>query len=585
VLALSGCQAHPILANEIPLCERCHGGDGSAAPPRSATGLADTSARGVGAHQRHLALQGGDVRAALPCDTCHVVPASVDAHVDGAVPVRFQDPAAAGGAAARWNTGTGRCDNVYCHGATLRDGTRGPATAPEWTRVDGSQITCGSCHRAPPASHAAYPGASTCHTCHPATVLADGTIDLAGAKHIDGVVQAPSGSTCNGCHGAPPDTGAHLVHANPADPNAIAYGNLDVLEDVSPSGGPAYDFGCGHCHPTDSARHMDGTVEVDLAPPATPVAGDEIKARNLATAAWDATGQACSGVYCHSSGQETPAFVASPAWTAAPGALGCSGCHGNPPRYASGGAGAATANSHLGFDDYGVEWGHFAGLPGAGHSGGSKHGGDNPYYFDAPQAASPITCQACHADTVDPANVMAGGFFWLDTTGDYQLAGGDPARLGSSGWLHGQCATCHAAGGAPTRAGAVLPLRHVNGKRDVVFDARRSLPAGYATGLPAFTDADPDPAIDVRPYYVSGVDAAWSSIAPAPDAVVRVTTGEPVYTTTLESATYDPASKTCSDVGCHLERQAQVDAVPSTAPPLRWGAQKDASACTYCHPY
>lgn len=390
------------------------------------------------------------------------------------------------------------------------------------------------------------------------------------------ILQEASVPECGRCHGAPPDTGAHRLHATPPDPLALSYGSLETLEDLSPSGGAAYGFGCGHCHPTDPALHQDGTVQVELAPPAAPVAGDEIKGRNLAGAAYDPDARTCGGLYCHSSGQESPAFVASPAWDATPGALGCAGCHGNPPRYASGGPGAADANSHLGFDGSGVEWGHFAGMPGPGHAGGSKHGGDNPSYADAPQAAAPITCQACHAETVDPSNVLPGGFFWLDTTGDHLLPGGEPLRLGDPGWQHGQCGTCHAAGGAPTLAGAVLPLRHVNGRRDVAFDRRRSLPPGYATGLPAFTGADPDPTIAVRPYYVSGVSPASAATAPA-DAAVRATVGDPVYTTTLESATYDPATKTCASVGCHAV---------SSAPPARWGASKDAFfGCANCHPF
>ncbi len=431
---------------------------------------------------------------------------------------------------------------------------------------------CEQCHGAPPASHAGYSSKTACHGCHPGTVTEEGTIAATG-QHLDGVTPLAAG--CGGCHGAPPDTGAHRVHANPADPAALSYGSTTVLEDVSPAGGTAYDFGCGHCHPVDPASHMDGTVEVELTPPATPIADDELKARNDPAAAFGAGGT-CSGVSCHSSGQEAPAFVETPAWTAPPGTLGCGGCHGDPPAYASGAEGSATANSHLGLDDFGVEWGHFAGLPGAGHSGGSKHGGANPSYADSPQAASPITCQACHADTVDPANVVPGGFFWLDTTGEYELPGGAPERLADTGWQHGQCRTCHTSGGAPTQRGAVLPLRHVNGKREVAFDARRSLPAGYPTGLPAFTDVDPDPTIAVRPYYVSGVGPAFASFVP-PDAAVRATSLEPVYTTTLESATYDPATKTCSSIGCHA-----VDSAPS----LRWGAQKNGfSGCSTCHPY
>jgi predicted CxxxxCH...CXXCH cytochrome family protein len=214
-------RARPIAPSLVPECERCHGGHGSAAPPRTATGLTASSLRGVGAHRRHLELQGDDVRAPLSCDTCHVVPTrSVDGHVDGVARVRLLDPAAAGGAAGRWDPETGRCEGVYCHGATLRDGSRGSATAPEWTRVDGSQMACDACHAAPPASHAAYAEPTSCHRSHPGTVKADGTIDLASGQHIDGTTPVPT--ACDGCHLAPPDTGAHRAHAPRRRPAACA---------------------------------------------------------------------------------------------------------------------------------------------------------------------------------------------------------------------------------------------------------------------------------------------------------------------------------------------------------------------------
>ncbi len=556
-IAATACdRARPIAASLVPECERCHGGSGSAAPPRSATGLTDTSLRAVGAHRRHL--EAGRVRAALPCETCHVVPTrSVDGHLDGVARVRFLDPSAAGGAGARWDPETGRCEDVYCHGATLRDGTRGTATSPAWTLVDGSQTTCGSCHRAPPASHAGYPASTACHLCHPGTVRADGTIDVAGMKHIDGRVDAAGGG-CTACHGAPPDTGVHRVHANPPDPAAVAYGGLTILEDVSPSGGPKYDFGCGHCHPLDLERHGAAwpAAQVELAPPTTPVPGDDVKARNDPAAAFDATAKTCSGVYCHSSGQETPAYVVTPAWTATPGALGCGGCHGNPPRYASGGPGAATANSHLVLADDGFESGHFHGLPGPWH--GSKHGGA----FIAAEDAAPITCETCHAQTVDPAARGPSGFYWLDTTGDYLLPGG----LAASSPPYGptlQCTACHDGTNAPVGRGRVLPLRHVNGKREVAFDPRTSLPA--IAWLPAA------PGTPTRPYWVTSASFGLTLPDPRiPDAIMEDTT----LSLHLSSARYDVASKACSNVACHL---AQTEVI--------WGAPHGWSACTACHPF
>ena len=110
--------------------------------------------------------------------------------------------------------------------------------------------------------------------------------------------------------------GAHAVHAAFASPADSGYGDQRILEDFSPSGGPAYQFGCGNCHPLDPARHLSGgPVEVSLSPAAAGATG--LRALNRADAAY--AGGKCSGVYCHSSGQATPIFVETPAWTSAPG--------------------------------------------------------------------------------------------------------------------------------------------------------------------------------------------------------------------------------------------------------------------------
>jgi predicted CxxxxCH...CXXCH cytochrome family protein len=188
-----------------------------------------------------------------------------------------------------------------------------------------------------------------------------------------------------------------------------------------------------------------------------------LKARNAPTAAYNASAKTCSGVYCHSSGQESPAFAVSPAWTSTT-PLGCGGCHGNPPRYPSGGALSDTANGHIWLDPGGWVGGHILGLPG--EMMYSRHGGGSPY---SPTAnASPMTCETCHYDTTDPASRGPSGFYWLDTAGEYEVGGLSPPR----------CDSCHSAGSAyaPLAKGRGLPLRHVNGTRDVVFDRRTALP-------------------------------------------------------------------------------------------------------------
>ena len=387
---------------------------------------------------------------------------------------------------------------------------------------------------------------------------------------------------CDSCHGAPPQTGAHLAHALPVTLEGLTYGDLRILQDVA-DGGTRYMFGCGHCHPIDPAAHeadlgADGLPDVVLTPPDPAVSGDAIKFRNTPQAGWNETTGTCSGVYCHSSGHgslDAPLdYRATPAWTATTGALGCDECHGNPPRYPSAGAGSAAPNSHIELASDGWEWGHYAGMPGPWHWGGSKHGGG--LGWTGTHAASPVTCQSCHYDTVDPANVKPGGFFYLDTEGSYVLDGpaANSSRLDDPSWLASQCGTCHDGVIAPKGAGRVLPLRHVNGRADVVFDPRPSLPVGYATGLPAL--ATPEP---LAPYFVWSFNASvggWT--LPPGTAVRKAGDGSDVLALSLEHAAYDPATRTCTNVGCHLARQSAVDS--GAGQPLRWGERY---ACGPCH--
>ena len=384
-------------------------------------------------------------------------------------------------------------------------------------------------------------------------------------------------TACDGCHGAPPATGAHLLHSGAALRPTLAYGDLAVLEDFA-AGGATYGFGCGHCHPLDPALHLadaggDGLPDVELAPPTDGSAPNSLRAKNSPYAVYDRATGTCRGVYCHSSGQDVPAYVETPPWTAPPGTLGCDGCHGNPPRYASAGPDSAAANGHLQLAYDGWEWGHYAGLPGPYH--GSVHGSGT-----VGEAAAPMTCQSCHFETVDAANVAPGGFYYLDTSGDYALPGGDASRLGSAVWQASQCATCHDGVRAPVGRGKVLPLRHVNGRRDVAFDPRTALPDGYATGLPALASAGA-----IAPYYVAPFQVDVSGYAlPPGGAILTAQDATQVLAIDLASATYDPATRTCAGIPCHLARQARVDA--GAEGPLRWGAPYlRGASCNACHSF
>jgi predicted CxxxxCH...CXXCH cytochrome family protein len=393
----------------------------------------------------------------------------------------------------------------------------------------------------------------------------------------------PSSGTCGSCHGLPPATGAHLLHSRAAARDGLSYGDLAVLEDFA-SGGDAYGFGCGHCHPLDPALHeidagADGLPDVDLRPPTDPALASTLKARNAPTAAWDPATGTCSGVWCHSTGTAVPEYRTTPPWTAAPGTLGCNGCHDDPPRYPSAGPTSAAPNSHLQLGSDLWEWGHFAGMPGPYHPGGSKHGGGAPSVWPPGTSAAPITCQTCHADTVDPSSTAPGGFFWLDTTGDYALPGGKAARLTDPVWLASQCGSCHDGVNAPVGKGRVLPLRHVNGRADVVFDVRASLPAGYPTGLPSLVTADP-----IAPYTMSGCDATLDPALLPPGTILRAATdGSTVLTMSLGAARYDPVTRTCTNIACHLEQQSLVDGTPPLSP-LQWGNPYIQWSCNGCHP-
>jgi predicted CxxxxCH...CXXCH cytochrome family protein len=170
-------------------CTSCHGGH-NAAPPRDVAGDTRTSAAGVGAHQTHV-LGTSSSRAVL-CGECHLVPKAVldSGHVDSALPaeVIFSGAALAYGASPTYSNG--RCQNTACHGATFPDGNAsgGTNTAPIWTKVDGTEASCGSCHGLPPPPPHPYlqlnPVCSACHQ----DIAPDNKTFVRPELHADGIV-------------------------------------------------------------------------------------------------------------------------------------------------------------------------------------------------------------------------------------------------------------------------------------------------------------------------------------------------------------------------------------------------------------
>ena len=166
-----------------------------------------TTAPAVGAHQTHL--NGKTVSKGVACTECHVVPTS-PSHSNGVVNITFGTLARTGGATPVWNAATTSCSASWCHGGKLTGGT---LTAPTWTKVDGTQAACGTCHGKPPTSghHTSVSEhrSASCGICHGGTysaTVADTSLHLNGKFDVTtSVGWNATNRSCNapagGCHG------------------------------------------------------------------------------------------------------------------------------------------------------------------------------------------------------------------------------------------------------------------------------------------------------------------------------------------------------------------------------------------------
>ena len=183
-------------------CAACHGDPSrvlppgtpavvQASPPVDRTGSSDTRQIGVGAHQAHLLPGSGAISNPIACGECHVVPTDL-AHVgpDANTPatLAWGPLARANGSSASFDPASATCAN-YCHGATLLGGSR---TQPIWTKVDGTQAACGACHGDPPSSgwhvlHAAPTRENiSCGVCHPTGYAIDVVGPVVAPIHVNG---------------------------------------------------------------------------------------------------------------------------------------------------------------------------------------------------------------------------------------------------------------------------------------------------------------------------------------------------------------------------------------------------------------
>jgi predicted CxxxxCH...CXXCH cytochrome family protein len=312
---------------DLATCTRCHGDarNGNAAPPASLRGATASTERGVGAHQAHLT--GGPLRGAIACADCHTVPTAVSSpgHMNGTVDVAFGALASAQGATPVWNAGQASCATVYCHGATLPGGAN---TTPLWAG-GATQAACGSCHGVPPPESSGHPavagGLNACSACHPATVKPDGSIDVAGGKHVNGVLDLAGGSGCTACHGDPDRPNAAIAAAPPRGTHgetATTARAVGAHQTHLAGGSVRAAVACTECHAVPSRTpHSNGKVDLAFGPLAT--AGG-------ARPSFDGAG--CNSVYCHGDTLGAGGANTKPVWTRVDGTqAACGACHAIPP--------------------------------------------------------------------------------------------------------------------------------------------------------------------------------------------------------------------------------------------------------------
>ena len=197
-------------------CTTCHGST-NAAPPKDLSNNTLNTARGVGAHQVHLVGPRNIASVTITCSDCHHVPAAVydPGHVDSPPPaeVVINNPLAktpTGGItpSPSYDPATGKCSNMYCHGAWRlpKTGTAysflytDTATAmvaanfsPVWNG-GSAEAACGTCHSSVtsdgpsivPAGHN-FSQINGCAGCHAGVVDATGKI-VDPSKHINGKI-------------------------------------------------------------------------------------------------------------------------------------------------------------------------------------------------------------------------------------------------------------------------------------------------------------------------------------------------------------------------------------------------------------
>lgn len=421
---------------------------------------------------------------------------------------------------------TGSIDSALAYLAQKQQPPISQATADSAGAYAKSNA-CSSCHTGSTGSHPTHLAhAIGCAQCHSGTALSNSRLVPGGLLHMNGVkdvsfsgsgvynagscsgvychsngrgnYQAPVwGTTSTGCifcHPLAGLKGAHAAHVGTLAPSA--YGDTG-----NRSSADEYRFGCGSCHPTDLASHMNGFVEVTL----VPTSDSSLRSKNSPSAVAAGIGNSgsyitgtagssvvCSAAYCHSNGQSGAAlvYVSSPDWYNAAAYTGdrCAMCHGNSPD--SGAHAAHNVGIHYGqiFDGSGSL------LPQADSAGQPAGHGD-------PAQSTTINCDLCHSATV------------TSNANDGNLA----------------CVSCHGSSAPAKGTPSLNKVSHLNGSADIAFK-----------GIQVVSKAQ------VRPASFGKYSTLWSRTS--------YKLGAGSFDTSklkLSQGGWDGSGKNCSNIACH----------------------------------
>ena len=402
-----------------------------------------------------------------------------------------------------------------------------------------------------------------------------------------GTGQAACGTCHNVTNATPPTSGSHLKHASSGEfqENGTTVGGLGLT--------------CDKCHGAmanySSARHINGSVSWDLSAISNGALYRGQVSGATGNLAPSATFGSCSNLYCHSNVQGTngvggPTATYAPTWG---GTASCGTCH--VDMYTS----PAATGGHI------------------------QHAQPSPNF------ATPFDCRICHGNggTTNPLNHANGtinmqfGGYAINTV--YSL--GNNVAPGSG---YGSCsnADCHGRRTITWGPSSALPLC------DKCHGSKTSANGFYSTSGPGTSISNTDPQVGAHSAHIHQVNAGfdiYTSYSMAKDCsechikpsgpydAGHIDTALPAEVTFqpgaianravfygisgAQAASYDYASRSCSNVWCHgagmdsnLGRGAYANVVadggtlgtptkPTWNSPMLNGTPSN--DCTRCHSY